>query len=672
MASGNSGYWTGSASYCQGWLEWSSTSNGSAANTSKVTVKLWVRRTDGGTSYNYNASRNFWVGCNWGSGWNWQYATVTSVSGPAYVATYTWNSVPHNADGTKAIQVAGGGSVPDTTFNVYTKYYNFTLDKIPRYANISSFTLKDSGKIFGEFEWATDSNVKKVELNINNSPTNVEIENNVNKSSGTITYTDFEPGTTYNVKLVVTRYDSGLTKTSSAVTVTTNKMPTLSDIPNFDIGNYPTVSINDSSSSSYNLTLSAKNGDAFVNVDTLTGLTGSSYAFVNVKNNTTKKNNLCTYSKNTNTNDYKVVLTASITEKSKTYTHTSEKTGKYSIPSSDRNPVCGSIQTLCNNADSIKNVLKGGSSASNVSYTISTSPSILLTNGGVTLKYMASLASYNVTIENPNGVSSTVSYPTTDSISLENNFALSTPGVYNVSVSATDSRGNNSNAVQTSFTVLPYSLPTTNKIKLARVNGFEKQITLDFRTTYATLSVNGTERNEIVSVTCSYSRSDGNSTMPVTPKAITFSKANTTVITSGYREFTKLFNNTNYFIGTLNGGTDGTPTGLDSNYSFNITFTITDKISSSTVTITVPAGVPIFLRAENGYVTVGKVPDWTSEAKFQTDTDISFKYNGSSNSLLTDAINNRIIVSETEPVSGKQFKDGDLWLKSTIITINGG
>lgn len=126
--------------YISGKIEWSSAANNSA-NTSDITVKLFVRKgdttqhltipTDGTWAYSLNINGAVVNGSVYGSvleGWGLVYArTVTGIS--------------HNNDGSKSITISGSVSAPSgTSFAGHTSSGSgtATFDKIPRASSISS------------------------------------------------------------------------------------------------------------------------------------------------------------------------------------------------------------------------------------------------------------------------------------------------------------------------------------------------------------------------------------------------------------------------------------------------------------------------------------------------------------------------------------------------------
>lgn len=126
-------------------IDLTSTSNGSAANTSNVTAKLYMRRTASVAYPQYSLDYSSTVrivinGSDSGTGKiNFDTRSTTDW---ILLKTYTVNNIAHNADGTKTISVQGYFE-PNATSSLYggTVSGNFVLDTIPR---ASSVTVTDA------------------------------------------------------------------------------------------------------------------------------------------------------------------------------------------------------------------------------------------------------------------------------------------------------------------------------------------------------------------------------------------------------------------------------------------------------------------------------------------------------------------------------------------------
>ena len=91
----------------------------------KVTVTVKLTRPDGGTSYNYNASKNFYITIA-GSTY---YHTIEKVSGTSGTSFSSSKTVSLSASGTASVAVKVGGSLSGTTFKITgnnSKTYSIT------------------------------------------------------------------------------------------------------------------------------------------------------------------------------------------------------------------------------------------------------------------------------------------------------------------------------------------------------------------------------------------------------------------------------------------------------------------------------------------------------------------------------------------------------------------
>lgn len=125
----------------QGKLEWTSTSNGSSANSSNVVVKLYARKQ--GSS---QATSGTFKGFITIDGTKTTFSQSKSVQNSWVLISTSSKTVSHNANGTKSITIAGEvGSVSGTTLaNIKsTGSTSITLDTIPRYATIQNVSITD-------------------------------------------------------------------------------------------------------------------------------------------------------------------------------------------------------------------------------------------------------------------------------------------------------------------------------------------------------------------------------------------------------------------------------------------------------------------------------------------------------------------------------------------------
>ena len=136
----------------------------------------------------------------------------------------TVSGIAHNSDGTKTINISA--SITDNAKQSYTSgsasaSSTMALTNIPRYANITSFSVAKRNETSFKVNYSVDAACDWAWYSTNNGAS----WNNL-PSDGIIT--GLSPNTTYNCKLRVRRTDSQLTTESGTVAQTTYKQPTQS------------------------------------------------------------------------------------------------------------------------------------------------------------------------------------------------------------------------------------------------------------------------------------------------------------------------------------------------------------------------------------------------------------------------------------------------------------
>lgn len=238
-------------------MTWTSVSNGSAANTSNVTLN-WVFKktaTDSYNAYNTSGSSKVTLVIN-GSSSGAMRADFdlrsAAVGTEKVIATYTLNKIPHNADGTCTINVSGSHN---TGLNWGTKSIGnspITLDTIPRYATANqSLDSANSTETSLRINWSSDSTIDYIWYSTDNGSTWKAV-GSVNATSGNYTIsqlsasnTNLSAGTSYSIKTRVRRKDSQLTTDSSSNTWATFSYPYINTVGtvNLTIGNSQTLNL---------------------------------------------------------------------------------------------------------------------------------------------------------------------------------------------------------------------------------------------------------------------------------------------------------------------------------------------------------------------------------------------------------------------------------------------
>lgn len=226
----------------QGKLEWTSTSNGSVANSSNVVVKLYARKQGSSTP----TSGKGWNGYITIDGTKTTYSTSSSLSiqNSWVLVSQASKTVAHNNNGTKSITIAGAVTGPSgTTLGSITSSGSttITLDTIPRYAtSVQSLASKTETSI--SINWSSDNTIDYIWYSSNNGSSWTGL-NVTDGKSGSYTISGLSANTTYQVKTRVRRKDNQLTTDSSALSVTTYAYPYANSMPNFTIGNTLTIGL---------------------------------------------------------------------------------------------------------------------------------------------------------------------------------------------------------------------------------------------------------------------------------------------------------------------------------------------------------------------------------------------------------------------------------------------
>lgn len=137
MASGSFEFATGN-NYITGRIQWSSSSNGSSANSSNVSATLSFKKSSSSTAATYG---NFSGSVSIDGASSSFNSRITLNPNNSWVTIGTANKlVNHNSDGSKSIWISSTGGISGLTFNYSNKGGTATLDNIPRASTVSSFS----------------------------------------------------------------------------------------------------------------------------------------------------------------------------------------------------------------------------------------------------------------------------------------------------------------------------------------------------------------------------------------------------------------------------------------------------------------------------------------------------------------------------------------------------
>lgn len=232
-----------------GRIVWSSSSNGSSANSSQVTGTFQVRRTDGYTT------KGTWTGSMNIGGRVESFSHASTSIGSSWVTMISFTITRgHYNDGSGECWLDGICHAPSGTALAGATVEGgqiVALDKIPRYASVSQ-SLNSTGLNTIKMNWSSDSNCDLVQYSLNGGVW-------VNTSGNPYIISGLNPNTTYRVKTRVRRRDSQLYSQTGDINATTKDIARITGASNFEHGNSTNVSITNPSGASLSLTMKIGN-----------------------------------------------------------------------------------------------------------------------------------------------------------------------------------------------------------------------------------------------------------------------------------------------------------------------------------------------------------------------------------------------------------------------------
>ena len=421
---------TGStSSHCYATINWSSSSNGSQANSSNVSVEivLWkdnksTAKTSGRADISVTvegstqtASKQFSVNPN---------SSISLWSG-------SW-VVGHNSDGTKSttISVTIGGNV--IWFNGSS---TAVLDTIPRYfSQTPSLWVASKTETSITYGWSTSETCNWVRYYLDGSSSWVDVFSG-SATSGSFTISGYGEHTSHNVIAECRRADSGIWSN-------TEYYPHCTSSPDFTIGNAVTLSFHNPLSRSINVDILSSSDQVLATGSTTgTSLTGF--------NSLAQITNYYSSIPNAQSGTYKVRVTYG------SVTKTRSNSNKYSIRGTEKPVVSGiTSQYTANLTDLTNNNQAVINGVSTITFRIT---------NGATAQNSASISKYNVKWGNVSADITNIS-----------NSATLTGGTGNtITITAYDSRGLNNSTTKTISELINYVNPTASA-STRRNNGIEK------------------------------------------------------------------------------------------------------------------------------------------------------------------------------------------------------
>lgn len=623
MAGGTQTFGTSNA-YITGRMRWSSTSNGAVANSSNVTVYLDYAKSTSSTSSTYGT---FSGGINING--NVKAVNPGKITLPANnvwvnVGVHTV-TVPHNSDGSKSCYIGVSGGIAGTSFSSSSGEWSVALDKIPRYANITNWKCLNVELDKATFAWSTDIPINWLRTYLDNSTQHTDIftgtassgefeYNGMNPSdAGRPELSTLKPATTYNLKIQVRRPDSGLWSTSgNNVTFTTLPIATITnESVGFNIGEDLVLNFKDYENNKSYLAMDIQMPDEtwqndIVAVDEvlsqesytwgLSSLTSLLYRYT-----TTRRNVPIRVRCGTTINNV---------------THENVKLGNMVLeggtPIFD-NFLYGDIATITQ--DILANTDYMFQGHGNMRVTIPIEMKAEAQN-------QATIVSYTATITNAaDTVITSVVVPETETEIQIDLGMLVNAGVFSLNVFATDSRDDNTPIVSKDIYNLPYT-PPRNTIAMERHNGFEKECVINLSSVCAKLLVDDAIKNDEIVVRYRYQEIG--------------KEWNSYRILNGVNVIS--ISDTEQEASYVKDDAEDPFIVIPNTVGYNFQFIVSDRVSSATTIVTVSEGIPVMYEGDHGRVSVGRIPDWDSEANFQVATDI----------LAVDEEGNDVLVLEND------------------------
>lgn len=654
MASGSWTFKTGN-SYIQGKINWSSSSNGVSANSSRVTVAVYIRRTNSG--YNSHGTVN-----TYGFVESQQSETgfSVSISDPntwTLIFAKDW-TVKHNSDGTKQvnIHVWGNGNFSIGSFDTNS---TVTLDRIPRYTSINTWECTEVGKTYAKLKWASSDTADWVRVYLNDSSQWTDNPGSVSGTFGEFIYTGAAtsgasipesptllPGTTYKLKCWVRRKDSQLATTSGNISFTTNPVAKISNINNgfsIKVGSPLQLefSNSDANKSKLSLYIQKENSEDYELIaETDEVIQQDSYLW------DLSSISSVLYSKLSTRNSANIKLTCStiIDENNQSVKMiANDIVGIISINEEESNPTFSTFsfgdedtttQKILNNTNYMPQGL------GDMVVRIPTSNKAIAKNG-------ASIVKYVLNVSGASALTKESQYSSAEEI-VFNLGAFNNTGEHIISIYAVDSRGNTSDTISARFYVLQYSYPQFNLFNFGRLFDYEAETILDFVGSYSRLVVGSEDKN--TNVTLKYRYCEADSSYPNTYteiKGLQFSNSSNSLKKISFSQNTE----DNTFGKTGEGSVQKLLLDINSSYKFE--FLLTDKFIAIPYEAYIEKGIPIMFTGENGQVSIGMIPDITRDEKLQVNSDIIATDKSGNKIGILDRLDKLITASEQEPSDKK-------------------
>ena len=514
--------------------------------------------------------------------------TINASSPNAYIPITSGTiEVQHNDDGSKTIPFSA--QIQASSYGVSaTLNGNFTLNKIPRYANFTSLSIKSRTINSITIQFSTDKRAN-IYCNVNGGSwlnSGNPFISNTTSGQFTVKFKNAEstqrldPNSNYNFNVLARAVDSGL-DTVKAISSTTMDIAKITSAPNVNIGSSHTIQWSNPSGASTSLKLCKTDNSTIINYGTVTG---------NSKSVTPTASTIYALTPNSNSITLRYIITTTYDGKS----YTNYKNCVFFVTNS--NPTFSNFDykdvnsTTTNLTGNSKTIVKGYST---VRATISTANKAIAKNSATMKKYRLSIGSK--TTEK--------SYSSTANVTLDiSNVTSNTFVVY-----AIDSRENSTSKQIVANTYLSYESIKINSITVNRANNVGTEATLTF-SGYIWNNNFGKVANDIVSCTYRYK------------------KTTSSTWTNGTTTLTPIKNGNSFsYSGKIIG--DLGAEGFDVDDSYNVQVLVSDKLTnnnSNPASFILGPGSPAIAVYKNN-VAIGQRYDTNDKSKFQVNGETNIK-----------------------------------------------
>lgn len=447
------------------------------ANTSSLAVKGYIQVEIGSEGSIAFSTLSFASSIN-GSYTNSSQKSKTFTSNSSYLISTITHTITHNADGTKSITWRGRGRpyYSSTSWDEYTSSgYTITLETIPRYATISSFTLSNQTLSTCDYSWATDVTCDQMQYSLNGG---AWVTSGDSGTGDTGTISGLSVGVSNSVKIRVKRTDSQLYTESSIVYITTLQKGLLTNSANWNDEANPVISF--TNINSQDLVFRIEAGGSTMATREVGTIASGDYTF----ELTTEERNLLRALITTNINSLTTRFTvATLVGETETYWSYADKT----MSLINYNPTFLDYAYEDINANSL--IMTGDSSVlingvSNVKTTISSANKMVANKQATAVKYRTNLGTK----------SEEIAYSSSASVDMTIN-SVDAGIIY---VSAIDSRGNLTQVIKTA-TIKAHSTPVITDLKFERQNGISTTVNVIGSGTYTNENY-GAHTNTIVKI----------------------------------------------------------------------------------------------------------------------------------------------------------------------------